>query len=186
MQETSARIAGVDPETCTDEQRELMGEWRDMNFARVIARSPDLYRAFVPLIRKVIAETCLPPRDRQVLCLRTLTLGDDVYEVTHHELISLSAGLSMPEVKAMRAGAGPELTEFDKVLVAAAEQLVNTRRIDDATWAALAERYSPEQLMEVVALVGTYLTMAMVTRNYEITLEDEKTFKGFAEVREYT
>lgn len=157
-----------------------------MNFSNVLVRSPALYKAFVPLIAKVIAATNLPPRDRQLLCLRTLTLGNDVYEVTHHELISKSAGLSDAEIAAMRAGAGDALTAFDKILLAAAEQLVRNQHITDETWQALAERYSQEQLMEVVALVGTYLTMAMLTRNYEIPLEDDETFNGFAKKRTYT
>jgi len=186
MPQPAPRIAAVEPADFTAEQAELVGEWTHMNFSKVIARSPVLYRAFVPLIEKVIAKTCLPPRDRQVLCLRTLTIGNDVYEVTHHELISKSAGLNEDEIAAMRAGTGDALTDFDKVLIRAAEQLVREQYIDDATWAALAERYSDEQLMEVVALVGTYLTMAMVTRNYGIQLEDDETFAGFAEMREYT
>ncbi|MFA7604092.1 MAG: carboxymuconolactone decarboxylase family protein [Novosphingobium sp.] len=181
----TVRIPGVTLDEATDEQKEVMGEWSSMNFSNVLARSPDLYRAFVPLIKKVVADTNLPPRDRQVLCLRTLTLGDDVYEVTHHELISKSAGLSEAEVAAMRAGRGDALTAFDKVLIAAAEQLVRDRYIDDATWQALAARYSQPQLMEVVVLVGAYLTMAMVTRNYGIPLEDSATFSGFAQQREY-
>ena len=40
--------------------------------------------------------------------------------------------------------------------------------------------------MEVVVLVGAYLTMAMVTRNYEIPLENDDTFNGFAQQRTYT
>ncbi len=186
MSSPSPRIPEVAQDERSAEQHALLGPWSTMNFATVLVRSPELYKAFVPLIKKVIADTCLPPRDRQALVLRTLTLGDDVYEVTHHELISSMAGLSDAEIAAMRAGAGDELTAFDKVLVAAAEQLVRRQHIDDATWAALAARYSQEQLMEVVALVGTYLTMAMVTRNYEIPLEDEETFKGFSQKREYT
>lgn len=183
---TQPRIPAVDPAQCTPEQKELMGAWTSMNFTRVMAQGPTLYRAFVPLIEKVIARTCLPPRDRQVLVLRTLTLGSDVYEVTHHELISKSAGLTDTEIAQMRAGEGPALSDFDRLLARAAEQLVKSQFIDDATWAALAERYDQEQLMEVVALVGTYLTMAMLTRNYGIELEDDETFKGFAEQREYT
>ena len=183
---TSPRSPEVRPEQFTEEQKELVGAWSNMKFSTVMARSPVLYRAFVPLIEKVIARTCLPPRDRQVLVLRTLSLGDDVYEVTHHELISRSAGLSDAEIADMRAGSGDALTDFDQVLARAAEQLVREQFIDDATWAALAERYDHEQLMEVVALVGTYLTMAMVTRNFEIPLEDDETFAGFAQKREYT
>lgn len=180
------RIPGVSLDEATDLQKELMGPWSSMNFSNVVVRSPDLYQAFVPLIKKVVSDTALPPRDRQVLCLRTLTLGNDVYEVTHHELISKSAGLNEVEIAAMRAGTGDALTDFDKVLVAAAEQLVRDQHIDDATWAALAERYSQVQLMEVVVLVGAYLTMAMVTRNYEIPLENDDTFNGFAQQRTYT
>ena len=186
MPKTSPRIPEVRPEDFTEEQKELVGQWTHMKFSTVLARSPVLYRAFVPLIEKVIARTCLPPRDRQALVLRTLTLGNDVYEVTHHELISKSAGLTDAEIAAMRAGEGDALNDFDRLLVRAAEQLVSSQFIDDATWAALAERYSHEQLMEVVALVGTYLTMAMVTRNYEIPLEDAETFRGFSEIRDYT
>lgn len=183
---TQPRIPAIDPANCTLEQKECMGAWTSMNFTRVMAQSPVLYRAFVPLIEKVIARTCLPPRDRQVLVLRTLTLGDDLYEVTHHELISEAAGLDAAEVAQMRAGEGPALTGFDKVLIRAAEQLVRNQFIDDATWAALAERYDRVQLMEVVALVGTYLTMAMITRNYGIELEDDETFQAFKQQREYT
>jgi len=186
MPQSSPRIPEVRPEDLTDEQKALVGPWTNMKFSTVVVRSPSLYKAFVPLIEKVVARTCLPARDRQVLCLRTLTLGNDVYEVTHHELISRSAGLSDAEIAAMRAGTGDALTGFDKVLIEAAEQLVREQYIDDETWQALADRYSQEQLMEVVVLVGTYLTMAMVTRNYGIPLEDDETFKGFAKVRDYT
>ena len=126
---TSPRIPEVMPQDFTTEQQELVGDWSHMKFTTVMARSPVLYRVFVPLIEKVIARTCLPPRDRQVLVLRTLTLGNDVYEVTHHELISKSAGLSEAEIADMRAGAGETLTEFDKVLALAAEQLVRNQFI---------------------------------------------------------
>jgi 4-carboxymuconolactone decarboxylase len=186
MTQTAPRIPGVTLAEATDEQKALMGPWSSMNFANVVVRSPALYKAFVPLIEKVVSDTILPPRDRQVLCLRTLTLGNDVYEVTHHELISKSAGLNPQEIADMRAGQGASLTAFDKVLVAAAEQLVRDQHIGDATWRALAEHYSQVQLMEVVVLVGAYLTMAMVTRNYEIPLEDDATFNGFAQQRTYT
>lgn len=186
MTATQPRIPSVTPDEMTEEQKDLVGPWNTMNFSTVMVRSPELFRAFVPLIKKVIADTNLPPRDRQVLCLRTLTLASDVYEVTHHELISKSAGLNDDEIAAMRAGTGEALTAFDIILISAAEELVQDQHISDDTWQALSERYSQQQLMEVVALVGTYLTMAMITRNYEIPLEDDETFNGFAEQREYT
>jgi len=45
----------------------------------------------------------------------------------------------------------------------------------------------PEALTdEQKVLVGTYLTMAMLTRTYEIPLEDDETFRSFEQTREYT
>jgi hypothetical protein len=57
--------------------------------------------------------------------------------------------------------------------------------VTDETWSHLARRYSPVELMEVVALVGGYTMMAMVTKSYGIPLEDAETFAGFAKVRKY-
>ena len=67
------RIPPIDPETATDEQKALLnGWWKDLNFSKVMAQHPKLYQVYVPVIAKVIAQTDLPPRDRQILVMRTL------------------------------------------------------------------------------------------------------------------
>jgi 4-carboxymuconolactone decarboxylase len=180
----SPRIPPVAEADRTDEQKQLLGPWGRMNFAAVLVNHPKLYRAFMPVVAKVIAETDLPPRDRQILVHRTLALSDEVYESAHHELISHSAGLTDTDIEAARTD-GPGLTEFEHLLVSAADQLVNTRRLDDATWAALSERYSTVQMMELLAVVGAYNMMAMLTLGCEMQLEDEETFQSFARQRDY-
>ena len=55
----------------------------------------------------------------------------------------------------------------------------------DATWDALATRYSRLEMMELVAVVGAYNMMAMLTRSFGIELEDEETFRNFTKIREY-
>ncbi len=67
----------------------------------------------------------------------------------------------------------------------ATDQLVHTRRIDDGTWAALSERYSRVQMMELIAVVGVYNMMSMLTLGCEIQLEDEETFQSFSQQRSY-
>ena len=180
----SPRIAPVAEADRTGEQKQLLGSWGRMNFAAVLVNHPKLYRAFMPVIAKVIAETDLPPRDRQILVHRTLALSDEVYEARHHELISYGAGLSDADIEAARTD-GPSLTPFEHLLVNAADQLVDTRHLDDALWAALSERYSQIQMMELLAVVGVYNMMSMLTLGCEIQLEDEETFQSFAKQREY-
>ena len=47
-------------------------------------------------------------------------------------------------------------TPLEADLLAATDQLIDGYRIDDATWARLAEHLDERQLVEVVFVVGTY------------------------------
>ena len=183
---TTIRIPPLAPEEFTVEQAELVGAWSHLVFSRVIARRPDIYRLFVPFIEKVIADSKLPPRERQVLVLRTLALADETYEMHHHTMISKAAGMSDADIVAARTGSD-DLAPFERLLARAAEQLVRDQCIADEAWAALGERYAEEQLMEVVFLVGCYNTMAMLTKSFGMPLEGgSEDFAKIESLRQYT
>jgi alkylhydroperoxidase family enzyme len=139
----------------------------------------------VPLIAKLIPGSALPPRDREILVLRTLGLCDETYETHHHVLIARNAGMTDDEIEAARAGRA-DLPPFEQALMTAAEELHANQRVNDETWHKLAQRYSRIELMEVVALVGGYTLMAMITKSYGIQLEDAATFESFTKIRQYT
>lgn len=178
-----SRIAPVDPADFTSEQKALVGEWTHLEFSRVLINSPRLYGTFVPWLKELVADSILPVRDRQIVCLRMLELCGDVYEQTHHAVISRRLGFSEEEIAAFRTGQGDALTEDDRVVMAATEELQRDQRIADATWAKLAERYSKEQLIEIVQLAGCYLVMAMITKSYDVALEPD--LEGFNALRSY-
>ena len=184
MTDHPIRVAPARASELSEEQSALLGGWGAMNFAAVLINHPDYYKVFLPVIAKVIAGTNLPPHDRQILVLRTLAVCDESYEAQHHALISKGAGLADDAVAAA-ADADAPLSGFDATLARAAVELVRGQRIADPTWAALAERYSKAQLMEVVGLVGTYTTMAMLTKSFGIQREDQATFEGFTQQRDY-
>lgn len=177
------RIPPVDPADFTEEQKRLVGEWTHLEFSRVLINSPRMYGTFVPWLREVIAETALPARDRQIVCLRVLELCGDVYEKTHHIVISRKCGLSDREIEAFIAGEGDALTGDDRVVLDACRELHEDQRVSDVTWATLARRYSQEQLMELVFLAGCYQTMGMLTKSFEIQLEPD--LESFNALRSY-
>lgn len=168
---TAVRVPEVPVEKFTAEQAELVGPWKHLIFSRVLVNSPRMYRTFVTHLAELVARTNLPPRDRQIICVRMLELCGDEYELTHHLTISRNTGLSEDEITAIRYGFGGCLTDFDRVLLTATAELQRDQYVSDGTWAALAARYTQEQLMEVVFLAGCYLTMAMLTRSFGIQLE---------------
>jgi 4-carboxymuconolactone decarboxylase len=186
MRQDPVRIAPLSLDAFTDEQKALVGEWHHLNFSRVLVQHPGMYRVFLPFLDKVIRGSNLPPRDREILCLRTLALGRDVYEVHHHVTIACKTGMTEAEIEAARTG-GAGLGQFDQCLMKAAEELVRQQCVSDQTWACLAERYSREQLMETVFLVGCYTIMATITRSFGMEVEqDPAVEQRLAKLRHYT
>ena len=187
MHETSVRIPAISPDKFTDEQRALVGDWSSLNFSRVLAQHPDAYRVFLPYVDKVIRGSNLPPRDREILIIRTLALCGDAYEAHHHVSIARNSGMTEKEIEAVKAGAASGLARFDRYLLQAAADLVRQHRISDETWLSLSERYSTQQLMEVVFLVGCYSVMAMITLSFGIEVEqDAELDERLAQLRQYT
>lgn len=170
MTETSPRIPPLAIDELDATQTALVGAYAHLNFSRVMARHPDLYRAFMPFGEQLMARTTLGPRDRQILILRTCALCGEAYETGHHVGIARSVGLTDAEIEAARTG-GPGLPAADEVLLRAAEELVREHRVSDATWAGLKKRYTTPQVMEAVVLVGDYVMLSMVTRSFDIAFE---------------
>jgi alkylhydroperoxidase family enzyme len=171
MVSTSPRLPPLATADFTDEQKALAGNWAELNFTRVMVQHPTLYKVLIPFAEKMMSGSCLPPRDREILIIRTLALCGESYEAVHHVLIARSVGMTDAEIAAARTGAG--LSAADQILVRAVEELVHDRCLGEETWQALAQRYSRVQLMEAVFLVGDYTMMSMVTRSFGMQAEGQ-------------
>jgi 4-carboxymuconolactone decarboxylase len=183
--ENPVRVPPLAADELNSEQRALVGEWTTLNFSTVLVRHPSLYRSFLPFIDQTIRGSILPAREREILIMRTLAIGQDVYESYHHTSIALKSGMTAAEIESAR-GNGELLTPFERILVRAADELVGAHRLSDTTWETLSERYSPEQRMELIFLVGCYSTMAMATRSLGIEVEAAEVHTRLAELRQYT
>ncbi len=185
MKKYPVRIPPLSPDNFTDLQKELVGDWSNMNFCRVIVQHPEMYKVFLPYIETLIAGSSLPPRDREILVLRALAVADDVYETLHHETIARNADISDAEIKAAQGDGNNEvLSDFDRLLMRAVDELMSKQNISDITWAGLSERYTDKQVIEVVFLVGCYTVMAMLTNSFGIPIE-ENAEDEFTELRQY-
>jgi 4-carboxymuconolactone decarboxylase len=172
MRPNSPRIPVVAPEHFTEEQAALVGSWSKFNFARMMVNHTDLYRAFMPFGERLMGGSSLPHRDREILILRTVGLCNETYEAAHHRAIARNLGLTEAESEAAGTGA-PGLPPADQILVKAAEELVGDHCLGDETWRTLSERYSVEQLIELVFLVGNFAMLSMLTNSVGMPCEPE-------------
>ena len=104
----------------------------------------------------------IPFREKEILILRTAWLSRGDYIWGRHYVRGKEAGLTDEAIG--RITEGPEASgwhDFDATLLRAADELHTSRFLSDATWNALAERYTEDQLREVVLIVGDYTQLAM-------------------------
>ena len=140
-----------------------------------LVRHPGLFRKWLPLGGKLLAGK-LPPRDRELLILRTGWNCRSDYEWAQHVRIGKRVGLTGDEIARVRSADGPDAagwSAFDATLVRAADELHADACLSDITWAALSERYDEAQLIEVPMLVGHYHMVAFALNSLGVQVEDD-------------
>jgi len=147
----------------------------DMHLFATLAHHPRLLRRWSQFGGVLLFGGALPARDREILILRTAANCGADYEWGHHLVIGRLAGLSDDDMAAL-ADPAPAVVEADALLVRAADELHVDNVLSDATWAALADRYDTEQLIEIPMVVGQYHLVAFTLRS--LGVEREPGYEG--------
>ena len=155
------RLAPLPREAWSEDVRTMIertpgGATEPLNIFTTLVRHPALVRRWLPFGTMLLTGE-LPPRDRELLILRTAWNCRSEYEWGQHVRIGLAAGLAQEEIDRVPAGpAAPGWSPFDAALLRAADELHADACVSDATWAVLAGRYAEAQLIEgCVPIMGS-------------------------------
>lgn len=159
------------------ETRELMAglerDGRVLNIFATLARHPGLLRRWLVFATHVLSKSTLPARERELAILRMGWLCRAEYEWGHHVDMGQQAGLSAAEVKRVAQGPdAPGWDPFEAVLLRAADELHADSFLSDSTWRALAERYSVQQLLDLIFTAGQYKLVCMALNSIGVQLEE--------------
>jgi alkylhydroperoxidase family enzyme len=142
---------------------------------RVMSR----HRAFTDRMRPLGAGILGPgsgiaPRERELLIARVCARCGCEYEWgVHVATLGAAAGLS-EELRAATVTAGTDAavwTGKDRLLVALADSLHDGGAIPDGLWEELAAAWSPEQLIELIVIVGWYHLISFLARGLALPPE---------------
>jgi len=185
------RIAPLPREQWTDEVRSAMGAGLpEKVVARFLSTGPDAVRAPNVLTTLVhhprlagpwftynavlLQQPTLEPRIRELLVLRVAWCTRAEYEWAQHVRLAGRLGITSEEIEAVTRGADDEAwSPLEADLLRAADQLLAGFRIDDATWARLAENFDEQQMVELVFVVGSYTCLAMAFNSFGLQLDPE-------------
>ena len=176
MRLTQPRIPPVtDESTLGSEARELLRATNlgpAVNIFGTLIHHPKLFKRWLVFANHVLFKSTLPARDRELLILRTGWRCGAEYEWGQHVIIGKAAGLSDEEITRIAEGPdAPGWDSFDVALLHAADELHDDHFISDPTWEALGERYSSQQLMDVVFAVGQYTLVSMALNSFGVQLD---------------
>ncbi len=114
--------------------------------------------------------TQLAPRVREMAILVVAQAWDSAYERASHEPIGREAGLTEPEIEALRAGADPGFTDKEEQVAYAVVRALTgpAADLDDREYDTAVAVLGEQALVELSALVGYYATLALQMRIFRV------------------
>ena len=101
-------------------------------------------------------------RQREIVIDRTCALSRCEYEWgVHIALLAAKVKLTPEQVAATVTGGDADWSADERVLLDVCQELDATRHISDALLQRLSEHFVPEQILEVIALIGFYRMVSL-------------------------
>jgi len=143
------------------------------NIFKTLVHHPDLARRWLVFGNHILGKSTLPPREREILILRIGYLCQAGYEWGQHVEIGKRVGMSVADINACKTGPEtPGLSEADRLLLQATDELHADAHISDTTWAGLSAHFDTRQLMDLVFTVGQYNLVSMALNSFGVQLDD--------------
>jgi alkylhydroperoxidase family enzyme len=155
-----------------EEVRTLIGDG-SLNIFATLAHHPKLMKRWLVFGNHVLAKTTLPPRDRELVILRTGWNCRAPYEWGQHVAIARVIGITDIDIARVVEGASAEgWSPHEAALLRAADELHADQSLSDETYAALAKEFDEKQLLDLVFTVGQYHLVSMVLNAFRVERDD--------------
>ena len=166
------RIKPLARDQWDDETRAALGD-AYLNIFGTLAYHPKLLKRWLVFGNHVLAKNTLPPRERELLILRTGWNCRSPYEWGQHVVIGRASGITDDEITRLTQGPDADgWSDADSALLRAADELHEDSSISDKTYAALAASYNEQQLLDLVFTVGQYHLVSMALNAFRVERDD--------------
>lgn len=147
----------------------------DVHLFSTLGQSRGLFRAWLMYSARLMPFGSLPRYEVEMMILRVSYLRGCDYEYDHHERLGKRAGLSAAIIERIEQGpTAPGWSVRHAALLTAVDQLIQTKDIDDETWARLSRFFKNRELIEIVMLVGQYDSLATTIKSLRIERDRRK------------
>jgi 4-carboxymuconolactone decarboxylase len=177
---TKPRIAPLEP-PYEPALAEMLKRWmppgssiEPLALFRTLAVHDELFSRMRPLGAGILAHGRIAPRHRELVIDRTCARAGAEYEWGVHAIaFGGAAGLTDEQLAATAVAPAddPAWSELDALLIRLADELHDTCAVSEPLWTALTERFSDDQLLELVITAGWYRLISSVINAARIERE---------------
>ena len=142
-----------------------------LNIFRLLANADTIFEPWARYGLALLRDTTVDPVVRELAILRVaaLTPGAE-YEWVQHEAIARGVGATDEQIAACRTGEGAEGT--DAVVLRFTEEVVRDATPSDDTFATMTQRFATQEVVELLLVIGQYMTLARVMATAQIDLDE--------------
>ena len=163
------RISQLEMDQLTAEQRPLADEIMKVSSIGLrgpnnsMLRSPVMGERLFQLIDYLRFNTSVPRRLNEFVILIQARLWTSQVEWKAHEGLALKAGLSQAVIDDLKAGKRPKEMQPDEAAIYDFSiELSNKHEVSDATYKRVRDIFTEQQVVDLEAVNGTYVTLAMM------------------------
>jgi 4-carboxymuconolactone decarboxylase len=177
----AARFAPLTMEQLTEAQKPLGEQIMKVSSVGLggpynpLLRSPVLGQRMFDLLRYLRWDTSLPLRLNEFAILITGRLWRSQVEWFAHAPLAIKAGLSPQIVADLKTNKRPSgMKEDEEAVYDFVMELSTTRKVSDATFEKAKRVLGEQQIVDLTATAGTYMTVAMLLAMAEETVPTGK------------
>lgn len=146
---------------------------RPLNLFRTALRAPAAMRGLLALGGYITSKANdLPPREKELVILRTAFLCRAGYSWAQHQNLALHAGLTADEIARVKVGPfSSDWSDADRALLCACDELHADQFVRPASWTNLCRHFSDKQRMDLVFTAGHYTQTCMILNTFGVQPE---------------
>ena len=143
------------------------------NIMRFGLRHPKVAGVLAAMIDVAVLDGALDARLREIAILRVGWRIGSVYEWSNHVGVARAAGLTDPEIVAIRAADASVLSDADLLAIRVVDEVLDATSVSESTLAeARALLGDGDELVELVAIPGFYRAIGTLLISFSVPLED--------------
>lgn len=135
-----------------------------LNIFKITGNAPEIGSKMWEIFFEILQDGRVDWPTKELLILKATKMGDCLYCVTQHEVVSERLGIS-PDKQADIVGVeyrrSPRFSEAERAILDLCAQVVlDPEGIPSGTWAEVHKHYTDDQIVEILATIGAYMQVS--------------------------